>query len=74
MRIRGASGNKNFVVRVADNPNRDLQFFHLVASIKKAQSPAPFYLCSMPGRISVAPFGNNASTDLMATHYVLSGR
>ncbi|EPI70656.1 hypothetical protein A676_01712 [Salmonella enterica subsp. enterica serovar Enteritidis str. 2010K-0262] len=51
-----------------------MQFFHLVASIKKAQSPAPFYLCSMPGRISVAPFGNNASTDLMATHYVLSGR
>ncbi|CBY94173.1 hypothetical protein predicted by Glimmer/Critica [Salmonella enterica subsp. enterica serovar Weltevreden str. 2007-60-3289-1] len=44
-----------------------MQFFHLVASIKKAQSPAPFYLCSMPGRISVAPFGNNASTDLMAT-------
>src|SRR5690606_18431075 len=42
MRIGGTSGNEDLVLRVANDPDSNLQCFHHVTSIKKAQISAPF--------------------------------
>jgi hypothetical protein len=42
MGVGSALGDKDLVLRVANNPDGNLQYFHIVTSIKKAQISAPF--------------------------------